>query len=465
MKAYIKLLSVTALFIFILPYFSHAEHWEKVVDRGFENPRNDYAWSMETFKGKLYVGTLNLWGGGEIWCSESGEEGTWEKIYESRLGQNYGIRCLYADGDKALYACTSSVFGAKIMRSTDGQTWETLLKKGWGHRRNTTIRCMIRFGDYLYAGAGGNSAELYRSSDGIVWELVNTEPRIASTMVSSPLAGRFFQNRKVINNVMIGELAVFNGHLYAFTWTKDLDMRSALWVMNRSIVDPGASFLPSSSGAFEVWRSENGVNWEKVVGQDDEYGNGMGFSGPEHGNDPHNMDNDVVTSVAVFRGEGGEYLYLGTEHDYGRTSVWRTKDGTEWKKVLDFYEEGEKYNYYVWRMIPFQGKLYVGTWNMGSTRNPGVTGAQIWVSDNGETFDPIVHNGFDGEYITFTPMVGISKSGGVPKNYGIRSFGILNKTLFAGTATVLAVPARRSGRSGSIILGRDVGCEIWKMCP
>lgn len=466
MNKFLKILLISIFLVLLISPSTKAENWEKVEGSGFNNKRNDYAWSMETFKGKLYVGTLNLRGGGEIWCSNSGEQGTWQCVYDSRFSRNMGIRSLYNDEDQALYACTSNKQGAQILRTIDGQNWSTVVRRGFNNRKNITIRCMVRFEEYLYAGVGGDVARLYRSKNGLNWEIVNDESSFESTKVPNPQRGTL-----ITNNIMIGELAVFNDQLYAFTWTKDVNYRSLRWLINRNIQesiqykryhskrnqDPAqkseASFLPSTTGAFEVWRSCDGVNWKKVVGQNDAYGNGMGFS--DH--DLDNMDNDLVTSTAVFQ----EKLYLGTEHDYGKTSIWRTGEGTQWEKVLDFYELGEKYNYYVWRMFPFNNKLYVGTANLGSADNPEVTGAQIWVSDSGDerTFYNLVRNGFDGEIVTVTSGLNI------PKNYGVRSFGDFNDTLFVGTATMIGVPVRKRGRAGNFIVGRDVGCEIWKMTP
>ena len=113
------------------------------------------------------------------------------------------------------------------------------------------------------------------------------------------------------------------------------------------------------------------------------------------------------------------------------------------------------YNVYVWRMIPFKGRLFVGTLNQGLVGTPGVTGAQIWASDSGdrETFYNLVHNGFDGKTWVYGPDYEI------PKNCGIRSFGILNDTLFAGTATPLSTLVPQT------ILINDIGCEVWKMLP
>jgi hypothetical protein len=168
------------------------------------------------------------------------------------------------------------------------------------------------------------------------------------------------------------------------------------------------------------------------------------------------MKNNAAISAAVYNGK----LYLGTENSTGKTAVWRTAEGTQWERVLDFYKSEESSNFYIWRMSPFKGSLLVGTMNMGYTGTPGVTGGQIWVSHSGApgTFHNLVHNGFDGETIS----MGDNRL--MPKNYGIRTFGILNNTLFAGTATMLSIPISEPGRPWAItIAGKDVGCEIWRL--
>jgi len=189
----------------------------KVVERGFDDPKNDYAWSMASFRGRLYVGTLNSLWGAEIWSSTNGSPGTWSRVYKSFFFSNSGIRYLYADGDNALYAGTFSKRGAEILRTTNGLAWTSVINRGFGDRTNDTIRCMVRFGEYLYAGAGHNGAEVYRSKDGLTWELVDANPKFTSTQVLDPVT-----NTLTTNNIMIGELAVFNDQLYAFTWTTDL---------------------------------------------------------------------------------------------------------------------------------------------------------------------------------------------------------------------------------------------------
>lgn len=427
--------------------------WECVVSEGFDHPSNDYAWSMATFKDRIYVGTLNFLTGAEIWSSENGEPTKWKRVYGASIGSSTGIRYLYADGNQAIYACTFHPSGAQILRSVDGNTWITVKRKGIKSLRNRSIRTMTRFGEYLYAGGGYNGAMLYRSQNGLDWKLVDTHSSFDSTKVLDPQ-----KNILISNNIMIGELAVFKDYLYAFTWVKDANYRNMWWFIdwatNRNSRNSDKLHIPEAPGAFEVWRSQDGLNWEKVVGQNDLYGNGMGFSL----HNPENLDNDIVSSATVFKGQ----LYLGTGHDYGKTSIWKTNEGTQWEKVLDFYELGEEFNYYVWRMWSFQDTLFVGTFNMGPADNPNATGAQIWNSITGEygSFYPIIHNGFDGESIAITEDLDL------PKNYGVRSFGILNGILYVGTATVPSFPVPRSGRRFiKSIVAKNIGCEIWRMNP
>jgi len=454
MKKPIQSFIMIIFLVLCLSRGSGAESWEMVADKGFGDTSNDYAWCMATFRNILYVGTLNTLKGGEIWRSsfgKPGSSGSWENVYNSRssLFSNAGVRYLFADSNQALYACTLNSFGAEILRTTDGKNW-FIVKKGVGRRWNTTIRCLIRFGEYIYAGAGGYNAELYRSKDGLNWQLVKTEPSFQSTKVYDPEVKRMTDN-----NVMIGELMVFNGQLYAFTWTKEARYRDLADHVFDSGVDR-TTVTSNSPGAFEVWRSSDGVSWEKVVGQDDPYGNGMGFYLKEG---PSGMDNDEVTSTVVF----GENLYLGTQNSSGNSSIWRTPNGTEWTKVLDFHDLGEVANYYIWRMIPFHDRLFVGVMNVGQVNDPGVTGAQVWVSTSGDpgSYHYIVHNGFDGE--TWSDGAGSV----IPKNTGVRSFGILNNTLYAGTAVIPSVLVPRSAivhsNRQSLIAGRDIGCEIWRL--
>ncbi len=82
---------------FVIVKSSGSESWEKVVADGFNNTKNDYAWSMVTFRDKLYVGTLNSYGGAEIWFTSDGDPTTWRKVHDDFMLSNRGIRCLISN--------------------------------------------------------------------------------------------------------------------------------------------------------------------------------------------------------------------------------------------------------------------------------------------------------------------------------------------------------------------------------
>lgn len=258
LKSAKTLILSSLLVFFLLPAGSFAESWEQVATRGFGEPSNDYAWSMATFQGKLYVGTLNFIRGAEIWSSSTGDPGSWQRVYNSSSSilDNIGVRNLYVDGDQAMYACTLNAGGAEIMRTANGRRWNKVGKLD--NRGNAALRCMVRFGGYLYAGAGSEKAQLYRSRNGFNWYPVMTNPDLASTQVFDLKSGI-----RVNNNTMIGELAVFRNHLYAFTWTREVRYRDIIeHMLGLKVRREGSERRMSCSpGAFEVLRSQDGVNW------------------------------------------------------------------------------------------------------------------------------------------------------------------------------------------------------------
>ena len=54
--------------------------WEQLVDNGFGNEHNIFAWSMKAYKGYLYLGTLNYVDGCQIYRSTTGDKDSWEQV-------------------------------------------------------------------------------------------------------------------------------------------------------------------------------------------------------------------------------------------------------------------------------------------------------------------------------------------------------------------------------------------------
>ncbi|MEM7436406.1 MAG: ricin-type beta-trefoil lectin domain protein [Myxococcota bacterium] len=111
--------------------------WEVITDDGLGvdgsgiDPINNNSWfgDMTSFKGYLYVGTLN-WAGAQIWRSKSGDRGTWEQVYRAPLvvvsARNNNIFKLIEFQDHLVASTENGFIGAELLVSFNGDrgTWE-----------------------------------------------------------------------------------------------------------------------------------------------------------------------------------------------------------------------------------------------------------------------------------------------------------------------------------------------------
>jgi hypothetical protein len=172
--------------------------WEKVVDKGFRfipngagaNTKNAYAWCMEEFNNKLYIGTFNipvgLDQGCQLFSSSTGNLNDWHLVplkYGSGFNEpdkNYGIRRLVNWSDNYLYIGTATNAGQtgdpaeieafEIWRSTnpeiesywdqmvgeDAPSWPAGAKDGIGNGSGNFMNkyawSMIKSGSKLWVG-------------------------------------------------------------------------------------------------------------------------------------------------------------------------------------------------------------------------------------------------------------------------------------------------------------------------
>jgi len=141
-------------------------------------------------------------------------------------------------------------------------------------------------------------------------------------------------------------LKAFNGHLYAGTSTN----------------------VPSGGGWGEVWRTADGLTWERTVANS--------FDEPNEG----------IASMATFNG----YLYVGTYNTVSGCQIWRspTGDAGTWQKVASNGFSGDKNVLSVYILIVFNGYLYAGT---GGSVDHAMT---LWRTDNGLIWEPVTTDGF-----------------------------------------------------------------------
>jgi len=237
--------------------------------------------------------------------------------------------------------------------------WTQSGTDGLGTPKNTHIHDLTTFKSYLYTGTmNGEGAQILRTSDGKEWSLV-VGPGLAGT--NAPGFGN-------ANNKEVHEIVIFKSVVYAGTY--------------------------NTNGA-EVWRSNDGKAWEKIVGSGLSGTNGPGFG--SKGNV------DIQTSV-IFK----DRLYIGTWNDNG-AEIWRTADGNSWEKVSQS-GFGDKANTILLSMVAMKDHIYAAT---QKAPKPG----EIRCSADGDTWTRCAPGGFDNEY-----------------NSGIECLVVFNSELYAGTS-------------------------------
>lgn len=272
----------------------------QINDDGFGKDYNEYAWAMKSYGGYLYVGTQNPNEGGEIWryAPESG----WEQLVAGGLGniENMGVRT-FVEFKNRLYASTNNhETGGEVWRMSEdrrGVAWERVMEPGFGTPDNTSIRGLVVYDGYLYAGTYNfpTGYEVWRSPDGDNWERI--------------LEGGFGS----VYNFAAAVMTVHHDKLLVGTWNMD--------------------------EGLEIWEWSDADGWEMSAG--------CGFG------DPHNWN---AVSMKLYKGD----VYVGTGNMASGAEVWRFSDGSGWEKVGPG-GFGNPYNVYHWYMETYRGRLYVGT--------------------------------------------------------------------------------------------------------
>ncbi|HEY3520541.1 MAG TPA: hypothetical protein VGK80_05805, partial [Rhodanobacteraceae bacterium] len=338
---------------------------------GFGNRYNLYAWSMQVFNGRLFVGTMNQQTGGEIWAYDGTQ---WQQVLKQNMRRtgNTGFRSMIIFHGFLFTGGTNDTYGAELWRTSDGVHWRKIVAGGFGDKNNESIRGVAIFQDKLYIGlqnASGSGGQLWRSADGVTFEPVNTDGFGDTT------------------NISMHSMAVLNGQLYIGTKNKDT--------------------------LLQVWRTSDGDNYEQVVGPNAAVPSGFGIP-----------DNILTQSMYVYN----NVLYLGTgnskpngDSSHG-FSVMRTTNGTQWQPIT-VNGGGDIDNRFAWRFFAYQGYLWMGIGNFNIENGEGgqalrsVTGNQgsweVMVGPN----SPYAPTGF-GNWM----------------NWGIRTFAEYNGKLYLGTA-------------------------------
>ena len=443
--------------------------FKKVVSNGFGDPANTWFWSQAWFKGKLYVGTaqsqhcltfataaIRLEGplkriaypppGGDFMCTPdmrdlplSGEiwqytpeTRAWVRVFKSpnvvpvkfnTQGQPTGFTALDVgfrdmivykeeDGTEALYVAgigASSTFDVlpfystrtypapRILRSVDGLTFAPL-----------PAQPGTFLGDIVQNSPQDLRVRGFRSFAALKGKLFVTasDYRGVGLIIAS-------QNPKAGNNAWayagptaaempVWTLETFNGHLYAVTGDRRTETG---YEVHKTLADGPPPYF-----------------FQRVV---------TSAAGQSH----QELKALNALSVGVFQGR----LYVGTDR---QTEMIRVNPDDTWDLVAGFPRNtpdgykapisglnqwlGNYFNGHFWRMVNWNERLYVGTWDWSvllkrllvlDTLFSGQYGTDVYSTDDG------VHWGFE------------TRQGfGHPDNFGTRSWAVTPYGLFVGTA-------------------------------
>ena len=259
---------------------SDGTNWEAVMQGGFGDRYNGEVMRLGVFNNQIYAGTWSYTDthGAEIWRSDTGDAGDWERVVSNGLSGPANKAVLTMEEfNGAFYAGTYSYIGdydgADVWRTTDGSTWTAVITNGFvGDNTTYAVSALEPFGGYLYAGIGRYDLSTNSYPGGQIWRCSQAsgcdEPADWEVVVADGFGGAAFD---------IDSLLVFEDRLYAIAYHPD---------------------------GLGVWRTADGTTWEQV-----------GFAGfGDSNNEGVYWDNSAV----VFN----NHLYLGTTNGANGGEVW-----------------------------------------------------------------------------------------------------------------------------------------------
>jgi len=240
--------------------------------------------------------------------------------------------------------------------------WKQVNLNGFGQESNYAVSTLDVFNGQMYAGTW--SAQVWRTPDGQTWNQVTPSgwPTSTTVMDAQVFDGRLYVATASDNG---GEIWRTDG----LNWTQVVTAGFGItnnYGINALAVFGGAIYAATSAadGVMQVYRSATGDAgaWTAVVSD------GFGGGG---------VWQDVT--MDVYNGQ----LYLGLGRN-GTAELWRSGDGVNWTAVfLNGLASG---NSMVSAMAEFNGAFYIGLHNETS-------GGQVWRSTNGLAWTQVVAGG------------------------------------------------------------------------
>jgi hypothetical protein len=296
--------------------------WGLVVKDGFGNPANVGIAHLLEFKDQLYAGAMsNEKNGGEVWRSANGAQ--WDQVASAGFGDPTNAEIVgFVEFNSQLYASTrslSSRHGGELWRSDTGDAgdWERVAADGFGDSDNQSLSALTIFNKALFAGTANPATgpQVWRSANGTDWAPVTLDGFGVGNQAGQGVTA----------------MAVFADQLYVATagapdasvgvevwrcqvceggdWTRvvengfgnaEMSGRAALVVHNDQLY----LVAGNSASGQEVWSTADGAEWETISES------GIG--------NPNNVGVFSGNSVISMKGR----LLIGTENEVEGGQLW-----------------------------------------------------------------------------------------------------------------------------------------------
>jgi len=427
--------------------------------QGFGDRQNTWAWSMEWFQGKLYVGTNRAYecvvqasianilpsayppSDPDIQCTPSPSDlplqaeiwswtpatNTWARVFQSPndvpipgtnkfTARDIGFRGMYlfqeSDGTQALYVggCSAKAIysGApqgRLLRTTDGVTF-TPVPQNPG-------TFMGGLGKTCFRGGASLNGKLY---------VVATDYKGEGVIIESadPKVGDNSFRQITPQGALAYEVGSYNGFLYVtFVNNAGFDLYKT-----SAVGTVPYTFAPIFTNGGYKQPKGNPIGLSMVVFNSDLY----------VGGDSVQTTSTVFCAVhiscvqAIFANGGAELFRVHADDSWDLIVGQPRSTPAGMKTPLSGWGPGFDWilNQHMWRMEVFDSRLYIGTYDLSTElRNasgigPGLVpelGFDLWYSSDGIHFNPVDIRGFEDKF-----------------NYGVRSIKATPNGLMIGTA-------------------------------
>ncbi|VVB60761.1 Uncharacterised protein [uncultured archaeon] len=438
--------------------------WQQINEDGFGDKHNVGTRAMTVFAGYLCVGVTNFnlssnkVNGCELWCYNGTD---WIQSVGNRssatIGPGFGNKnnaecSILIEFKGMLYAGTANSHnGCELWRTNNPLKgpWEKVVDKGFGYSSNLGIWSAEIFMGFLYIGTINfpKGCQVWRTSNGTDFEAVVGGRSHTPCGFGESMNIYAWYMKEYNGKLLVGTQNIFGG---------------------------------------EIWRSQDGVTWECLVGSRGSYPRSFQIAV---------IYNYGIRTLTVFKG----CLYAGTAalpaftvtlnvrgiHDKPHEvkifnspeiglQIWRSNasEDQKWQCIVGGFKEknssgngfGDNHNIYAWTMKVFNDSLYVGTYNV-KRENISLSlkdlikyimkgnivytigsdlvmkegdGCQVWKTNDGDHWIQIIGNETNG----------LGNGFGDVNNNGVRSMSVYQikntNALIIGTINAVT------------------GCEIWK---